>query len=273
LQITKRFSYVKVSVIIILQIIDDELLASLKKLKRLGTFNNTAVLIMGDHGNRFDNIRSTVIGRVEERMPFLAISLPPLLEHFRPNLEQNSNRLTSWHDVYEMLMDVAENNTLETSRQLRYGYKGLSLFRPVPDNRTCLQIGIPTEYCICWVEKELSPKGEAAVAAGKKLVLLINKLLEERDRKKLCAVLVLDFVKNAQKLLPSHTVAKPDDLKVLTRVQIQVKPSGALLEATLEQKALIETKLVGNVNRLNAYGNQSSCVSEPALTLICYCKH
>lgn len=254
--------------------IDEELLASLKYMQSLGTFNNTAVLIMGDHGNRFDDIRSTVIGRVEERMPFFSISLPPSLEHFRESLVKNSEVLTSWHDVYEALMDLAMNNTQKTSpRQIRFGHKGLSLFRPIPNNRTCLQIGIPREYCVCWTETELNPSDSAASKAGKTLVALVNKLLMERDLEKKCAPLTLDYVKSAQKLLPSHTVARPDDLLVLTRVAVKVKPSSAILEGTLEQKALTGTHLVGNVNRLNKYGNQSSCVSDPALSLICFCKH
>lgn len=243
-------------------------------MQSLGTFNNTAVLIMGDHGHRFDEIRSTVIGRVEERMPFLSISLPPSLEHLRGNLLLNSEVLASWHDVYETLMDLAMNNTLQLSpNQKRFGYKGLSLFRPIPNNRTCLQIGIPREYCVCWAEIELDPSDSAAIKAGKTLVSIINKLLLERDHKRKCAPLTLENVKTAQKLLPAHTVARPNDLQVLTRVTVSVKPSGALLEGTLEQKALTGTHLVGNVNRLNKYGNQSACVSDPALSLICYCKH
>jgi hypothetical protein len=229
---------------------------------------------MGDHGNRFDEIRSSVIGRVEERMPFLSISLPPSLDHLRESLERNSDVLTSWHDVYETLMDLAVNNTEQISpRQIRFGHKGLSLFRPIPTNRTCLQIGIPREYCVCWTEKELNPSDSAASQAGKTLVAIVNQLLHNRDPNNKCTPLTLDYVKSAQKLLPSHTVARPDDLLVLTRVTVKVRPSGAILEGTLEQKALAGTHLVGNVNRLNKYGNQSSCVSDPALSLICYCKH
>ncbi|CAB3387376.1 Hypothetical predicted protein [Cloeon dipterum] len=255
-----------------IKIIDDELLLFFESLEVLNVFRNSVVIIMGDHGNRFDPIRGTVIGRVEERMPFLAITLPPSLEHFRSSLAANSKILTSWHDVYEMLMDVAFNNLKAVSKVVRYGFKGLSLFRPIPSNRTCLQIGIPREYCVCWVEKELDVNDPKTKKTGETLVRILNEQLHQKDKKKLCTPLQLDSVKNAQKLMPSATVARRDDLSVITRITITVKPSNALLEGTLEAKALRGIYLVGNVNRLNKYGNQSDCVTDPTLALFCFCK-
>jgi len=65
---------------------------------------------MGDHGNRFDLFRVTDMGRVEERMPLLSISLPKSMEYFRRNLEHNSKVLTSWYDLHEFLLDMATEN-------------------------------------------------------------------------------------------------------------------------------------------------------------------
>jgi membrane-anchored protein YejM (alkaline phosphatase superfamily) len=99
-------------------VIDDELSAFFKRFYASGAMDNTLVLLFGDHGNRFDSFRKTVIGRVEERMPFLAIHVPKILRHLRSNLEKNTNILTSWHDVYEMLMDVAMSNIELKSKQV-----------------------------------------------------------------------------------------------------------------------------------------------------------
>jgi len=90
----------------------------LKRLHTNGAFKNTMLLIMGDHGNRFDPIRNTVIGRIEERMPYLSVILPKALEHFRDNLKANAEVLTSWMDVYETVMDVAMLNTELKSKQV-----------------------------------------------------------------------------------------------------------------------------------------------------------
>ena len=50
-------------------------------------FDNTILIVMGDHGHRFDDIRSTFIGRIEERMPFLGILLPHSLQKSHPHLQ------------------------------------------------------------------------------------------------------------------------------------------------------------------------------------------
>jgi membrane-anchored protein YejM (alkaline phosphatase superfamily) len=102
----------------LLQVIDKDLQAYLERLKSNGALNNTMLLVMGDHGNRFDAIRNTVIGRIEERMPYLAVMLPKALEHFKDNLKTNAEILTSWMDVYEMVMDVAMMNIEQKSKQV-----------------------------------------------------------------------------------------------------------------------------------------------------------
>jgi len=82
----------------------------LRNLQRGGAFENSVVIIIGDHGNRYDLFRTTDMGRAEERMPLLAISLPKSMEHFRRNLEHNSKILTSWYDLHEFLLDMATGN-------------------------------------------------------------------------------------------------------------------------------------------------------------------
>jgi hypothetical protein len=67
-------------------------------------------MILGDHGNRYDDFRETTLGRIEDKMPLLGIILPESLKHLRKNLESNSKVLTSWYDVHEMLLDVATGN-------------------------------------------------------------------------------------------------------------------------------------------------------------------
>lgn len=99
--------------------IDGDLEVYLKRLHSSGALNNTLFLVMGDHGNRFDSIRNTVIGRIEERMPYLAVVVPKALEHFRENLKTNAEVLTSWMDVYETVMDVAMLNLEQKSKQVR----------------------------------------------------------------------------------------------------------------------------------------------------------
>ncbi|XP_065353982.1 uncharacterized protein LOC135948564 [Cloeon dipterum] len=255
-----------------IKIIDDDILGLFQTLEAQKVFENSVVLVMGDHGNRFDQIRRTAIGRVEERMPYLAVMLPPSLERFRNGLEANADVLTSWHDVREMLLDLAVDNLGVESKVTRHGLKGSSLLRPIPSDRTCLEIGIPREYCVCWIEQELSPLDSGLKKSAEILVNKINQIIEERDKKGLCARLQLTKVHGGQKLLPSAAVGGRVGPSDVTRIMISVSPSNALLEGTLETDAN-GTRILGNVNRLNKYGSQSDCVNNSALTLICYCKN
>lgn len=97
--------------------VDEDLARLLTRLHVSGALDNTVLILMGDHGNRFDAIRKTVIGRVEERMPFFSVTLPKKLHYLKTNLDANSNVLTSWHDVYEMLMDLAMDNLKPVSKR------------------------------------------------------------------------------------------------------------------------------------------------------------
>ncbi|XP_067001262.2 uncharacterized protein [Anabrus simplex] len=258
-----------------IQVIDDELEKMFQNMYRRGDLQNTIVIMMGDHGNRFDGIRQTVIGRVEERMPFFSVSLPPKLKkeypHLQKGLEKNSQVLLSWFDVYELLMDVAKDNFKENSSVKQWGKIGYSPFRNVPRNRTCAQAGIPYNYCICAREKTLTPQEPAVVEVARDLVNHVNGLLSIVGEDK-CVPLVLNEVTNAQLILPNAHVVQPKGFVATYRVTVKVEPSGGLLEGTLERNAWRTSgKVVGEVSRINRYGNQSHCIQDKILKLYCYC--
>ncbi|KAF4524379.1 hypothetical protein B566_EDAN007555 [Ephemera danica] len=243
------------------KVLDDEFAAFITRLNTSGILKNTFMLLLGDHGNRFDDIRKTKIGRIEESMPFLGIQLPESLKYLRENVQKNLNILTSWHDVYETLMDVAMNNTAFQSKQVRYGYHGLSLFRPISADRTCSEIGIPQKYCICSYEKELDLHEPHVLDSAQILIDHVNKLLKPHTN--LCAKLTLDAVISSQLLMPNRPnysdEAKPSDPEMKIRILVSAKPSGAMLEGIVVFKPL-SSKIEGEVNRINEYGNQSACI-------------
>jgi len=74
--------------------------------------NNTIFILMGDHGNRYGPILETVIGRIEERMPLFAIHLPKPLHQKNPHLlsylQTNNDKLMSWLDLHQLLLDIVE---------------------------------------------------------------------------------------------------------------------------------------------------------------------
>ncbi|XP_071446730.1 uncharacterized protein [Hetaerina americana] len=261
-----------------IKVVDNDIVSMLRRMWVGGALNNTVTIVMGDHGNRFDDIRSTVIGRVEERMPFFSISLPESLRRSHPHLLNglilNQARLMSWFDMYELLMDIAMNNLGQVSNVPRWGTVGLSPFRPLPTNRTCREIGIPRTYCVCGNEKDMNPQDFHAMEAADALLYHVNNMIKVSGSSSKCAELKLVKVLSAQLLLPSEPIISPTGLVLETRVSIETSPGGAQLEAILKSDAWSENggHVIGEVNRINKYGNQSFCVEDLVMKLYCYCK-
>ncbi|XP_046398818.1 uncharacterized protein LOC124165440 isoform X2 [Ischnura elegans] len=260
-----------------IKVVDNDIVSMLKRIWTGGGFKNAITIVMGDHGNRYDNIRSTVIGRVEERMPFFSISLPESFQQSHSHLHQglmlNRATLMSWFDIYELLMDIAMDNLGPVSKVPRWGTVGLSPFRPLPKNRSCLEIGIPRTYCVCGNEKEMSPEDPHAIEAAEALVSHVNKMIIESGFRFKCSELKLVKVLNAQLMLPSAPIISPAGLVIETRVSVETSPGGAQLEAILKRDAWSENggHVIGDVNRINKYGNQSFCVEDLMMKLYCFC--
>ncbi|KAG8221832.1 hypothetical protein J437_LFUL003466 [Ladona fulva] len=261
----------------LIKLLDHDIESMLKRFFNGPSLSNTITIVMGDHGNRFDAIRSTVIGRVEERMPFFSIVLPESLKKSHPHLQHglkaNRETLLSWFDIYELLMDIAMDNLGEVSEVKRWGVIGLSPFRPIPKNRTCRDVAVPRTYCVCGAEKEIDPKDSHAVVAAETLINHVNNMLKSHGAGDKCAELTLKKVLSAQVLLPSKPVVSPNNLVLEVRVTIETTPGGARLEGVVERSAWSDDggRVIGDVNRINKYGNQSYCVEDLVAKLFCYC--
>jgi hypothetical protein len=248
------------------------------------------VIVFADHGHRFDPIRQSMIGRIEERMPFFSISIPENLQRKIPKLQdiviENSKKLTSFWDLYITLKDILDltttntwdtlNNSIQDESKFRQcSPRGLSLLRPIPTKRNCAGAGIPEDFCICQRETQISINDTRVQEAAKKVVAEVNRLLEpESDQ---CSTLFLDKIEHAQTFLPNVKIALDGNsgFYVMYRVAITVQPSNAFLEGTVRHLISNEKDytIVGDINRINKYGNQSSCVNIPLLRKYCYCKN
>lgn len=254
--------------------------------------NDTILFVLSDHGHRSDSIRETVVGRIEERMPFFSVTLPPWMRARYPQILQNLNRnsqlLTSPYDLYVTLQDILENqrewNRLERQRDLELFSgrgRGWSLFRPIPTVRSCEEAGIPEEFCICQRESTVNVTDSRVTKAAIVLLNHINQLLiDYRDK---CVLLTLKEVMNAQTFLPNAKLVKAAipilntgidtrGLYINYRVTILTTPSDALFEGTLRNSVQDNSfTVIGDVNRINKYGNQSVCIQSALLRKYCYC--
>ena len=240
-----------------------------------GRLNYTILLFFSDHGIRFGGIRLTYIGRLEERLPMCYVVLPPSFRKTYPdavaNLNTNIHRLTTPFDVHETLIDVLN---LTTNIRATYRPKrGLSLFSKIPVSRTCFNASILPQWCTCHAEKRLETNNILIKKAALFIIKEINTSLYKRYKTK-CATLKLDEILAARQHVPNARLKVVRSKKLTHQLTFRTKPGGAILEATTSSSLGYPGGgflLMGEVSRLNKYGNSSACIFDAELRRYCYC--
>lgn len=262
--------------------------------------NRTVIVFMADHGHRFSDIRQTLVGLLEERLPMFLIRLPDWFYKKHPqiqrNLQTNTMRLSSPFDVHETLKDILKMNYDGTQRP--WNSRGLSMLYPIPKNRTCNLAGIPEHFCTCFSNQIFDKNSNFTKSAANFLTKHLNRLLKNSTswakRGTSCHKLRWRNVTRAERIGVSAKVkASVRELKTWDkieeknktrlvhqlnvgeklRVAVQMDPKSALFEAELLYNGgWSNWTVLGDVARLNAYGNQSWCVQHEVIRKYCVCK-
>ena len=118
---------------------DNDLLRVLHTFVKHKYHENTVIVIFGDHGSRNDDVRNTMQGKLEERLPWLSISVPEWIEEKYPDitsaLKQNQDILSTPFDLHATLHHVL------TYPKEPQGEKTQSLFTTLSYSRTCGEAG------------------------------------------------------------------------------------------------------------------------------------
>nr|XP_021186005.2 uncharacterized protein LOC110373149 [Helicoverpa armigera] len=250
------------------RIMDESYYKLLSNLDQDGYLNKTILILLSDHGMRWGRIVLTKQGRLEERLPLLAILFP---EEFKSryklaykNIENNVNRLTSPYDIYESLLDLMDPDRLEDnvigSRSKSASVSRSSLFLPIPAIRNCSSIGVAEHWCACRGGVNIKVGSKAKTFVANKLVAQINKLLIGYSQ---CQKLILKNIYDV------HLVENNQKLRVYT-ARVKTKPGGGIFDGTVIQDGT-HWVISGTVSRLNLYRNQSYCVNNAAIKMYCYC--
>ena len=121
---------------------DNDIVRLLRTFVDRNYHDNTVIILFGDHGSRNDDFRNTMQGKLEERLPWLSISVPAWLEKKYPDitsaLEHNQRVISSPFDVHATLRHVL------TYPEEPRGEKTQSLFRKLNYTRTCSEAGEKT---------------------------------------------------------------------------------------------------------------------------------
>ena len=178
-----------------ISLVEDRLLNFLKLMKDRNYLNNTLLILFGDHGLRYGFVRSSILGRMEERLPFLSLTFPPWFQSSYPelyaNLQRNSEVLTSHFDIHATLQHI-----LTFPKEPQDLPHGKSLLTNI-GWRTCEQAGIPFHFCPCLNWNPVSTHHKHVIKSGHAVVHKINKMLKENGLTEKCTRLKFGKVKSA----------------------------------------------------------------------------
>ena len=283
-----------------LKVMDADMMRFLQDFEARGYLNNTLLILMADHGARFQKIRHTVQGKYEERLPLMSFRLPNWFINKYPqkvkNLFLNAKRLTTPYDIHATLRDLFQIGSvqkLSNEYQELYGPRqGISLFDLVPPARTCEDAGIEAHWCACLTWQLISLTDNHVTNSARQLVETINTITSPKYD--LCARLELTNILNAVTYTPNSNLLRfksskdvdgriPDltgdmaVLEVFYQVTIQVQPGGGMFEATVRYSRHNDVYHISDhdISRINKYGSHPDCVQarSPQLRPFCYCIH
>ncbi|WAR00273.1 hypothetical protein MAR_024645 [Mya arenaria] len=267
---------------------DDDFLEFLKWMKTNGHLDNTVLVFFSDHGSRIDKIRNTFVGRIEDRMPMLHMVIPDHIKSKFPNVDTslkiNLNRLTTPFDVHQTMIDVLNSDFETPTKSFIDGtVRSLSLFKSIPEGRSCTDAWVPENYCACYTFTPVNASDETAKTLAEAVIRDLNKRLAVEPQ---CATLALDRVTDVRHVLSGlqHMETenkgislmqffRPED-RALQRYDLTIEtvPGHGAFEATYHVTSGSEFRLVGDIVRVNKYGSQSACITDKLLRPLCYCK-
>nr|AAL13984.1 SD01790p [Drosophila melanogaster] len=204
---------------------DDDVHDWLVALKERSLLDDTILIMMADHGNRFAEVRATLQGKQEERLPFFSFVFPESFKKRFPqeykNFLANEHHLTTPFDIHATLKHVIQLQTAvdqfgeindpktETSppgiriSELARG-RAMSLLDPIPSNRSCADAYIEPHWCAClnWLPLQLNDSRYTGIIlkAAQSIVNAIN--LATVEQRQYCAPLEIHRVNWALRLQP-----------------------------------------------------------------------
>ena len=260
------------------------------------------LVLLSDHGARYSDYRDTLQGKLEERLPLLAIVMPSWFrveDRFHSmweNLVENSvNSLTTPFDLQQRFIHLLKYNKNDLSNYMSFSERGkygeaTSLFRKIDRYRTCADVRVPVHFCPClgWIRVNLnqttSEFSSLIKSAGEFIVEVINN--QTKFVRSECSQLNLQNILSAFIHIPErHFInfrrtnkgdaffddekSRGSQLKSQLRelsfqIWIETMPGRGKFEAQINY--LFEKREFQTdwklFSRTNKYGNQPACVAK-----------
>ncbi|XP_017032571.2 uncharacterized protein [Drosophila kikkawai] len=256
--------------------LDQPYMMLLKSLQEADILNNTILFLMSDHGLRAGDYRSSFQGMEEESQPLLLAIYPDWLKVKYPqameNFERNSHSLVTPYDLHQTLRDITcldqlQNSQIEQRNKTLQSHlpenlpRGISLFLPIPEYRTCELAHIPSLFCFCRKHTEIPLDDGLVLRCSRFLVKSINQLTKPHSQ---CAELKLHSV-----VMAYFMDFGEESFDHELRLRVMTLPGHGEFEATVRVSDAL--KLTSSISRVNPYQAQSHCVSDPRIKVLCFC--
>lgn len=188
---------------------DEDIARFLAWMKIKGHLDHTVLTFFSNHGSKNEILRRTLHGKLEERNPFLSITIPPkapkpLLDAL-PTLKKNAQGLVTPFDLYATLRRITQ------TIPLRHGGVGENLLEPFKDKgkRTCEELNIPQQWCPCLSVYEYHSDDKKLEVIARRVVDYVNEIIsQDKEMTDLCLKLEFASIKKATKLSPTDEVLK-----------------------------------------------------------------
>ncbi|CAJ0961918.1 unnamed protein product, partial [Mesorhabditis belari] len=240
-------------------------------------FDNAFVIVMGDHGPRYDSATNTKQGLYDRINPLMMLALPERLRGSKMHkvLKENSEELSSHHDLHATLVDIVRHQPETNFTDIKYrkinktyGSSWLRKFESgVP--RTCKTLPIPSQYCLCDYGQIEILDSNLHKELGQRAVRDINTFLHERGVADQCEDMEFDSMSKLL-LMPSVTY------KAQYRVHFITKKGAKLMTTYVRHQNDRVELLKREWDRTDRYGKTADCLKIDAknfdLRILCYCK-
>lgn len=267
--------------------IEDDYLSFFEKIHEKNIMKNTLLIFHSDHGNRFGDFRRTYNGRVEEHLPFMIV-IPPkhLIDNYPElykNMQANVDKLTTFFDLHKTLFHLLNFYDERIKEKLKKK-KGISWLHPVPENRTCDSAPMRSTDCICKKLVKVSIDAQIVQQSVKISVDHMNGIIDKKNMKKKCEKLKLKKihsafalfkqVKGGKVLSQQELVQSTENTYAKLTLAFELLPSNGIFEAMVgyayDSKKF---NVLGTIDRITKYGNESDCTNIRELRGICLCKN
>ncbi len=167
-----------------------------------------------------------------------------------------------------------KNKLLFQGKADQFSSHGISLFEEIPETRDCNKASISEHFCSCSEDIKIYNL-EVIKPIAMKVVEKINFLT--MGLRENCVSFEFDSIHAAYERIHSNNL-NDDSEDVFTKIkktyliQVYVKPGKALFESTVKIFDENNIEVIGDISRINKYGNQSHCINNPILEKYCFCK-